>query len=56
MTFELHATNEGDAQLPFRVSDSEAGLVGLWDAPEPYPEKLDARTRAKIELVDCSGS
>jgi hypothetical protein len=47
-SFELHAYTEGDDQLPYLASADERGLPGLWSAPEPFPEKLDARTRYKI--------
>jgi hypothetical protein len=47
-SFELHATTEGDDQLVSMLSDSERALAGLWHAPEPFPDKLDARTRYKI--------
>ena len=48
--FNLHATNEGDDQLPLDGVAANSGLIGLWQGVEPYPGKLDARTRAKIEL------
>ena len=48
--FALHLTTEGDDQLPLLVPDTSAGFIGLWYAPEPFPDKLDARTRTKIEL------
>ena len=47
-SFQLHATTEGDDQRTFSVSDAARGMIGLWHAPEPFPEKLDARTRYKI--------
>jgi hypothetical protein len=49
-SYQLHLTTEGDDQLPLMVPEASAGMVGLWYAPEPYPDKLDARTRAKIDL------
>jgi hypothetical protein len=49
-SFALHLTTEGDDQLPLLVTDEAAALIGLWHAPEPFPDKLDARTRAKIDL------
>jgi hypothetical protein len=48
-TFELHATNEGDETRSDRLSNSEKSVSGLWQQPDPFPEKLDARTRAKID-------
>lgn len=47
--FELHDMTEGDDQLTPRLSDFERGLPGFWHAPDPYPGKLDARTRTKIQ-------
>lgn len=49
LSYELHATTEGDNSRTPSVSDAERGLVGLWQAPDPYPERLDAHWRAKIE-------
>ncbi|WP_144241259.1 hypothetical protein [Fimbriimonas ginsengisoli] len=48
-TFQLHPTNQGDDRLPMAASGAERGLVGLWQAPEPFPDKLDARTRTKVQ-------
>lgn len=45
-TFELHTYTEGDDQL----SGDGQGVAGLWHAPEPFPDKLDAKTRNKIDL------
>jgi hypothetical protein len=44
-SFQLYAYTSGDESLPATGSDS--GVVGLWHAPEPYPDKLDARSRYK---------
>ncbi len=51
-TYQLHATTEGDDQLPVTVSGSMRGMIGLWHTPEPFPDKLDARTRYKIGDLD----
>jgi hypothetical protein len=48
-TFELYATNQGDDQLQASVSEAERAMVGLWQAPDPFPGRLDARTRQKID-------
>lgn len=48
-SFELHATNEGDELRSYRLSDADRAVAGLWQQPDPFPEKLDARTRAKID-------
>jgi hypothetical protein len=50
--FELHAYTEGDDMLSNTAADNERGMVGVWHAPEPYPDKLDARTRYKIEGLE----
>jgi hypothetical protein len=47
--FTLYLTTDGDDQLQSAVSGDERGMVGLWHAPNPYPDKLDARTRSKID-------
>ena len=51
-TYELHEYTEGDDQLDSTVNSSEQALIGLWNAPDPYPEKLDARTRYKIGGIE----
>lgn len=48
-TFDLYAVNEGDDRLPTKVSGPARALVGLWGAPDPHPQRLDARTRQKID-------
>lgn len=48
-TYDLHATDEGDGQLAVTAAADEIGLVGLWQPPDPFPGKLDAKTRSKIE-------
>ncbi|HLK16808.1 MAG TPA: hypothetical protein VKT78_18515 [Fimbriimonadaceae bacterium] len=48
-SFELHAYTEGDNTLPVTVSDAARGFIGLWNAPDPYPGRLDAHWRTKIE-------
>lgn len=50
--FDLHAINEDDAGLQtqaFGATASDKAVMGLWCAPEPFPSKLDARTRAKVQ-------
>lgn len=47
-SFELHMYTEGDDALPWLVSPKERGYVGLWHMPDPFPEKLDARSRYKF--------
>lgn len=47
-SYDLHAYTEGDDQLASLVTDDARPFVGLWHYPEPFPEKLDARTRYKI--------
>jgi hypothetical protein len=46
--FELHMYTEGDNLLTPALTDSDRGMPGLWHAPEPFPDMLDARTRYKI--------
>jgi len=45
--FSLHDTMEGDDQRGSLGIDRS--VVGLWHEPEPYPDKLDARTRGKVD-------
>ena len=47
-TYELHSYTEGDDQLDNVLNSEERGVGGLWHAPDPFPEKLDARVRYKI--------
>jgi len=47
-SFTLYPYTEGDRQLSSALSDSERGFAGLWHAPEPFPEMLDARVRYRI--------
>jgi len=48
-SFSLYATNQGDEAIQSsRLSDG-TGVVGLWQAPDPFPERLDAKTRGKID-------
>ena len=47
-SFALHAYTEGDNLLEAAGGGLEPSMVGLWNAPEPFPEMLDARTRYKI--------
>ncbi|HWD39421.1 MAG TPA: hypothetical protein VG944_11260 [Fimbriimonas sp.] len=46
--FELHMTTEGDDGLASVLADGERGIAGLWHAPDPPPELLDAKTQYKI--------
>ncbi len=48
-SYQLHDITAGDDNVSVTVSGSERGLVGLWQAPEPHPDMLDARTRGKID-------
>jgi len=47
-TYTLYAYTSGDDQLAVLAADAERSMVGLWNAPEPFPEKLDAKWRYKI--------
>lgn len=48
--FALHMYTEGDDQLTAIAADTS--VVGLWHAPEPFPDRLDARTRYKIGGIE----
>ena len=48
-TYELHSSTEGNEQRKVSISDFERGLAGVWYTPEPFPNKLDARTRNKVQ-------
>lgn len=47
-TFQLYPYTAGDDQLISMVGDNERGVQGLWRAPEPFPDMLDAKTRYRI--------
>lgn len=47
-TFQLLKYSEPDNYVSRFATDSERSLIGLWGAPEPFPEKLDCQTRYKI--------
>jgi len=46
-TFSLYATNGGDDQLT--GNGANTGVAGLWQEPDPFPERMDAHTRDKID-------
>lgn len=47
--FDLYPTNVGDDTRGNALTGAEAGVAGIWQAPDPFPERLDAKTRSKIE-------
>ena len=47
--YVLYDTTQGDRDRAVAVGDNERFLIGFWHQPEPFPEKLDARTRQKIQ-------
>jgi hypothetical protein len=47
-TFALYPFTAGDDSLISTLSASERGLAGVWCAPDPFPEKLDSKTRYRI--------
>jgi hypothetical protein len=52
LSFELHSYTEGDDRLSSSVSGSERSMPGVWHSPEPFPDKLDSKTRFRIGDVD----
>ena len=46
--YKLYATTAGDSPVPSNMAYEDRGLIGVWHAPEPFPDRLDARTRYKI--------
>jgi hypothetical protein len=50
--FELHPYTDGDDKLTMVAGSDERPYIGLWHAPEPFPDRLDARVRYKIGDID----
>lgn len=50
--YTLEDYTAGDASLPSLVSDDAKPLVGLWGQTDPNPEKLDSKTRYRIDGID----
>ena len=51
-TYILWPYTGSDDQRTPSVSEDERGLVGLWRGPEPFPERLDSKTRFRIGGLD----
>ena len=51
-SYTLYAYTEGDDQLSSVLNSDDRAVAGLWCAPEPFPEKLDARVRYKIGGIE----
>lgn len=51
-SFQLFPYGQGDDKLTSLLTPDEAQLKGLWHAPEPFPERLDSKTRYRIEGID----
>ncbi|MES1227272.1 MAG: hypothetical protein ABUL72_01295, partial [Armatimonadota bacterium] len=47
-TFSLLSYTAGDDQLPWTVAEDARSMVGLWKMIEPFPERLDSKTRFRI--------
>ncbi|HEY3781760.1 MAG TPA: hypothetical protein VGL56_11790 [Fimbriimonadaceae bacterium] len=50
-TFSLYKFTVGDDSLSSNGSSNQ-DVVGLWYTPDPYPEKLDSKTRYRIDGLD----
>jgi len=51
-SFDLYDYTAGDAGLATMVNDAEKPLIGLWGQIDPFPEKMDSKTRFRIEGID----